>query len=172
MLGLHYKYTWLETVATTTNRNGTVVEKDIVSTTDLRGKPICLNRRLCQTCGRRYVPAGSHCNAYFWPCFNLSSRPSTQILMGQIVGTSDREASASDPRNDHLDRLIHEILKVPNGGDRDIFSMMLLGVRPYNNMSIKTYRQTIPADIYYYCLRNNEIFWPCDVLISNAQWPT
>ena len=39
--------------------------------------------------------------------------------MGQIVGTSDREASASDSRNDHLDRLIHEILKVPNGGDRD-----------------------------------------------------
>ena len=71
--------------------------------------------------------------------------------MGQIVGTSDREASASDPRNHHLDRLIHEILKVPNGGDRDIFAM-LLGVRPYNN------KQTIPADIYYYCLRNNEIF--------------
>ena len=78
--------------------------------------------------------------------------------MGQIVGTSDREASESDPRNHHLDRLIHEILKVPNGGDREIFAM-LLGVRPYNNMPIKlTYRQTIPADTYYYCLRNNEIF--------------
>ena len=77
--------------------------------------------------------------------------------MMQIVGTSDREASASDPRNHHLDRLIHEILKVPNGGDREIFAM-LLGVRPYNNMPIKMYRQTIPADTYYYCrLRNNEI---------------
>jgi hypothetical protein len=39
----------------------------------------------------------------------------------------------------------------------EIFAM-LLAVRPYNKMPIKTYRQTIPADTYDYCLRNNEIF--------------